>query len=128
MYPHQIPVPIDSVNVSGPHFEWPGILLTHTVNRVHWIRARAQNNRWKEEYTLVRYEMQWTVRYYLNHARMWKDRAQSAQGVGDAGATAYAMRKAATWTEFAASAEDQFIVVNSSYKHLQSLYQRLAEV
>ena len=69
------------------------IILTSSVNWVHWIRARAQKNRWREEHTLVGYEMQWTIRYYIHCAKMWEDRAGILGDIGDAGATAYACQK-----------------------------------
>ena len=65
-------------------------IFTSLVNWVHWIQARAQKNRWREEHTLVGYKMQWTVRYYIHCAKMWKDQAGVSGDVGDAGATVYA--------------------------------------
>jgi hypothetical protein len=42
------------------------------VQRVHWLRARAQKARWQEEVTLLGYEMQWTVRYYMHMSERWQ--------------------------------------------------------
>jgi len=41
------------------------------VRRVHWLRARAQLMRWREEVTLTGYEMHWVVRYFLNKSQTW---------------------------------------------------------
>lgn len=77
-----------------------------TVKRVHWLRARALNQRWHEEVILVEYEMQWTVRYFLYKCKEWevgKDKADVS-----AGARAYAVRQVRRWRQFAAAADDLF--------------------
>lgn len=104
-----------------------GIDRAHSVNRVHWIRARAQKHRWQEEYTLCGYEMQWTVRYYQYYAKLWEDRARSTKGVGEAGPAAYCIRKSLMWTDLATAAEARFRVVNPRYQYLKSSYQQLAQ-
>ena len=101
---------------------------THIVNRVHWIRARSQRDRWREENTLCGYEMQWTVRYYKYHAKLWQDRAISAEGVGEAGQIAYCIRKSLMWSDFASAAETRFRVVNPRYQDLKSLYEERAHL
>ena len=88
------------------------------VNRVHWIRARAQKQRWKEEFILTGYEMQWTVRYFLHQASIWEDRGIVSEHEGHAGAAAYAHRKVAMWRNVAIAAESRFKEVNKSYTRL----------
>lgn len=88
------------------------------VNRVHWIRARAQKHRWKEELTLTGYEMQWTVRYYLHQAEIWTDREIRTEHSGDSGAMAYARRQSVRWTEAARAANIRFKSINSTYQSL----------
>ena len=88
---------------------------------MHWIRARAQKHRWKEEYTLVTYEMQWTVRHHLYSAKLWDSREYLSRQVGDAGATAYACRKLTMWMEMAQSAHQQFMSVNPLHPSLAEL-------
>lgn len=83
------------------------------VQRVHWLRGRAQKCRWEEEVILVQYEMEWTVRYFLNNMTMWEDRSTACS---DRGAAAYAARKAAMWHSMALQAEDQFSDANNSYQ------------
>lgn len=43
------------------------------VYRLHWLRARARFNRWKEELMLTKYEMQWSVRYFMFQAHRWEN-------------------------------------------------------
>ena len=88
------------------------------VNRVHWLRARAQRQRWMEEYMLVGYEMQWIVRYYLHQSGAWENCKAAAQHSGKPGAAAYAARKAAMWQTMAATSDKQFKVVNNKYRPL----------
>ena len=95
--------------------------LRFSVNRVHWIRARAQKDRWREEYTLVGYEMQWTVRHHLHSAKMWENRRDSARRVTDLGAAAYACRKIAMWMDMAQAAHRKFTLVNVLHPSLAQL-------
>jgi hypothetical protein len=81
-----------------------------TVNRVHWLRARAQKQRWAEEFTLVGYEMTWTVNYFLHQSAIWEDRGNTAHKPG---AVAYAAKKAAMWRSMAGISDDLFRAVKS---------------
>ena len=83
------------------------------VQRIHWLRARAQYHRWEEEKLLVHYEMTWTVRYFLNEGKKWKDR--STNSFISLGAIAYAARQTATWIGRAASASKYFKLVNPDH-------------
>lgn len=47
------------------------LLSLLSVRRIHWLRARAQLMRWKEQVTLISYEMQWTVRYFSYMSHKW---------------------------------------------------------
>jgi hypothetical protein len=59
------------LNVSCSSIDPLQTYRTLTVRRVHWLRARAQLMRWKEEVTLTGYEMQWTVRYFQYQSQKW---------------------------------------------------------
>jgi len=86
------------------------------VQRVHWLRARANRNRWEEELILVGYEMGWSVRYFLHHAAVWEEHGKGA--ALSPGAVAYAARQVARWNQMAASADHVFQVVNARYTSL----------
>ena len=84
------------------------------VQRVHWLRARAQSGRWNEEAILVGYEMQWTVKYFEHQAEEW-DQLGGAGNEGTvlaSGPAAYAARKAAMWRWLANKATKRFIEVH----------------
>src|SRR4051812_43021160 len=97
-----------------PVFKVPEMLI-YVVNRVHWLRARAQQQRWGEEVVLVRYEMQWTVRSFIHKMEQWDGRAV---GVKEAGAVAYAARQSAVWRALAQNANRSFAAANSSYRSI----------
>jgi len=82
-----------------------------TVQRVHWLRARAQSGRWNEEVILVGYEMKWTMQYFIQRAKRWEDMGSAAKEGGkvSAGAAAYAARKAAMWRWLAFRAKKRFM-------------------
>lgn len=88
-------------------------LTVPEVKRVHWLRARAQCHRWKEELTLVNHEMVWTVRYFLFKSNWWES-ASATVGI-TAGAAAYARRKKAMWRDLALMADRQYQHVTNSY-------------
>ncbi|KAF8337253.1 hypothetical protein F5887DRAFT_890729 [Amanita rubescens] len=83
--------------------------------RVHWLRAQAQMHRWSEEVTLVSYEMQWTVRYFMYNMRTWDKRGIDCP---EPGVAAYAARKSAMWHRMALDAEGEFLKGNSAYSRL----------
>jgi hypothetical protein len=85
-----------------------------TVQRVHWLRARAQSGRWNEEVILVSYEMQWTIRYFLHQAQEWERLKATSPNSGNLtpGPAAYAARKAAMWQWLALTGKKRFSQVN----------------
>ena len=56
----------------------------------------------------MEYEMKWTVNYFMNRARVWRDHAITSQRDVHAGAAAYARRQEATWKSVAMSAQSTF--------------------
>lgn len=82
------------------------LIYVSIVKRVHWLRARAIKDRWREERVLVRYEMQWTVRYFLYKKKWWQD-GVDRQDVSPGG-RAYAVRQARMWNHFAEVADRTF--------------------
>jgi hypothetical protein len=102
------------------------------VRRVHWLRARAQYMRWQEEATLISYEMQWTVRFFVNQGSKWAEAYStladpcrtlagasgtlSEGGRNNAGFIAYCKRKHSTWRHLAVKSDRTFSLINSAYK------------
>src|SRR6267154_1631062 len=90
------------------------LLFCYLVQRVHWLRARSQRNRWSEELILVGYEMVWTARYFWNRADLWRSRVVEPNAA--LGLKAYATCQAAQWSSLAVDAERLFSGVNPDYK------------
>lgn len=84
------------------------------VKRVHFLRARALRNRWNEEHVLLSYEMQWTVRFFLNKSKKWKVGADTS-GISR-GAKAYALRQESRWKRMAV--ESDKIFKNTSFQYV----------
>ncbi len=84
-----------------------------SVQREHWLRARAQKNRWQEELILLKYEMEWTTRFFLHGAQKWQTWLKDTSL--EMGARAYVARQAAQWLSLALDAEQFFVRVNREY-------------
>jgi hypothetical protein len=59
--------------------------------------------------------MEWTIRYYIHQAEVWKERRHVSDDQRNPGAAAYAARKSRMWSDVAEAAEKKFLSVNSSY-------------
>jgi hypothetical protein len=89
------------------------VLIFIAVRCVHWLRARALNQRWHEEQILVEYEMQWTVRYFLYKCKEWEDGRDEADALS--GARVYAVRQARRWRQYAEAADSLFSRTTGHY-------------
>ncbi|KAF9470551.1 hypothetical protein BDN70DRAFT_775409, partial [Pholiota conissans] len=76
--------------------------------RVHWLRARAQKDRWHEELTIIPYEMEWTVRYFLYESQKWRSAIGGTGRPISPGAAAYADRKMVMWHLMAIDSDGLF--------------------
>ena len=83
------------------------------VQRVHWVRARAQKLRWEEELLLVKYEMEWTTKSFLHKAQEWRDRFEEPNV--NQGPRAYAARQSSQWRRMAMDSDRLFRSANSEY-------------
>ena len=68
------------------------------VYRVHWLRAKATKDRWKEEEELLVAEFDWTVNFFQDCARHWEIRGARALGDGKQGPACYASRQMAIYS------------------------------
>jgi hypothetical protein len=83
------------------------------VQCVHWLLAQAQKHQWQEELILLKYEMEWTTRFFLHRGRKWQTLLKE---IGlEPGPRAYVARQAAQWFTMAADAEHLFVQVNKEY-------------
>jgi hypothetical protein len=80
-------------------------IVTSSVHRINWLRAKANFDRAREEVNLVEHEMEWTVRYFRWKASSWEPRKISGRSLGH---DWYAARQYTMWMRFAVSAEESF--------------------
>lgn len=95
------------------------------VYRVHWLKAQARNDRWREEVVLLLSEMEWTEGYFRHMARLWESRGHTAeQDVAErstqmGGLICYAKKEQAMWTRMADRANAAF---STARRDSESMY------
>jgi hypothetical protein len=95
------------------------VLIDEIVNRVHWLRAKAQFERWKEEQDSIHNEAVWVPAYFQTKADCWRAWMKCATQDGLCGHAAYASRQAHAWDELARSSIKALIPITSaSLKHV----------
>ncbi|KAI5994949.1 hypothetical protein EDC04DRAFT_2586050 [Pisolithus marmoratus] len=57
---------------------------------IHWLHAKAAQDRWKEEEELLTSKFQWVVNYFKYRAKMWEEIYTDNKLVGNHGAACYA--------------------------------------
>ena len=79
------------------------MLIDDLVDRVHWLRAKAQFERWKEEQDSIHNEAVWVPAYFHSKAELWTKRRDFAVQEKLPGHAAYASRQAYAWDELSKS-------------------------
>ena len=80
------------------------VLIYYAVGRVHWLRAKAQFERWLEEQDSIHNEAKWIPAYFHARAESWRmHMAFAAQG-SMKGHEAYASYQMHAWEELSRSA------------------------
>lgn len=89
-----------------------------TVYRVHWLKAKARNDRWTEEVVLILSEMDWTQQFFHFMGHKWDKLAAEQVGpeetydetrtVHRRSLAAYAAKQAAMWKRMEARANAAF--------------------
>jgi hypothetical protein len=79
-----------------------------SVYRVNWLRAKARVDRWVEEQTLVKHEMNWTILWFRNQRKMWGERAKSQDESLPPGHQSYAIKQEKLWNRFETKASERF--------------------
>jgi len=82
--------------------------LIYLVYRVNWLRAKARVDRWLEEEALVKYEMQWTVKWFQNQANLWNRRSNREDGDLPLGHKSYSVKQEKIWNTFLRKASQRF--------------------
>ena len=90
------------------------MLKGEIVDRVHWLRAKAQFERWKEEQDSIHNEAVWVPTYFHAKAELWSEFRKFAVREKFLGHTAYASRQAYAWEELSRSSTKALIPITSS--------------
>ncbi|KAG1847237.1 hypothetical protein F4604DRAFT_1884051 [Suillus subluteus] len=91
------------VDLGGPDQSW-----NEEFYRVHWLRAKALQDRWKEEMTLVQLEMDWTCNYFSWRATQWGDRMRESLEKRLPGHACYSGRQSQMYSLLAQDAQAAF--------------------
>ena len=84
------------------------------VDRVHWLRAKAQFQRWMEEQASIHNEAKWVPTYFHAKAEQWKVIMSPSATKGDHGHEAYASQQMHSWEELCKSAKKALSPVTST--------------
>ena len=81
-----------------------------TVYHVHWLKAKAQQDCWKEEVELLHHEMDFCVNFMKHMERLWKAWTSEEQGdsLTNIGLYCYALRQVDMWRCMASQAQHEF--------------------
>ena len=77
-----------------------------SVERVHWLRAKAQFERWLEEQQSIYNEAEWIPAWFHAKADTWKVLMVVAEQALLKGHHAYASGQMHTWEELSQSSRD----------------------
>jgi hypothetical protein len=84
------------------------------INRVHWLRAKAQFERWKEEQDSIHNEVLWVPTYFHANAELWKTQMKLAVDGRLPRHTAYASCQAYAWEGLSRSSQKSLLPVPSA--------------
>jgi hypothetical protein len=65
-------------------------------------------DRWVEEETLVKHEMEWTTLWFKNQAELWRERSQRQDRNLPSGHKAYAAKQQKLWNAFHRKSSERF--------------------
>jgi hypothetical protein len=81
---------------------------------VHWLRAKAQFERWLEEQASIYNEAVWVPAYFHAKAEQWEKRTKNAVQYLQHGHGAYASQQMHLWEELSKSSEKSLIPITST--------------
>ncbi|KAG1822333.1 hypothetical protein EV424DRAFT_1538731 [Suillus variegatus] len=91
------------VDLGGPDQSW-----NEEFYRVHWLRAKALRDRWREEMLLVKLEMDWTCKFFLWKTTQWGEHMQESLEKRLPGHGCYAGRQSQMYSLLAQDAQAAF--------------------
>jgi hypothetical protein len=79
------------------------VLTYETVERVHWLRAKAQFERWLEEQHSIHNEAQWIPAFFHTKSEAWEKLKVFASQASLKGHQAYASYQTHAWEQLSRS-------------------------
>jgi hypothetical protein len=80
---------------------------------VHWLRAKAQFERWKEEKDSIHNEVVWIPAYFHSKAECWQRWMNIAAKNQLPGHMLYALSQAHAWEEMCQSSRKALLLITS---------------
>jgi hypothetical protein len=94
------------------------VLTYQSVERVHWLRAKAQFERWLEEQDSIHNEAHWIPAFFTSKAETWRQLMAFASQGSLKGHTAYASYQMYAWEELSNSSKKALSpITDTSLKH-----------
>jgi hypothetical protein len=90
------------------------MLIHSIVNCIHWLRAKAQFERWLEEQASIHNEAVWVLAYFHSKAEQWEERMKNAAQYSQKGHAAYASQQMHSWEELSKSSEKSLAPITST--------------
>lgn len=84
------------------------MLNLNAVYRVHWLRAKAQKERWIEELQCLQVEMESAIRFFRHQEQFWQKKQGLVEPRSQPGHAAWAARQCAVWNLMATQADARF--------------------
>ncbi|KAG1738322.1 uncharacterized protein EDB91DRAFT_1054610, partial [Suillus paluster] len=91
------------VDLGGPDHSW-----NEEFYQVHWLRAKAPWDRWKEELILVELEMDWMCNFFLWKSPQWGDQMRESLVKRLPGHACYSRRQSQMYSLLAQDAQAAF--------------------
>ena len=85
-----------------------------SVERVHWLRAKAQFERWLEEQDSIHNEAHWAPAFFKSKAEAWRQRMVLASQGSLKGHEAYASYQMCAWEGLSESSKNALSVITDS--------------
>ena len=90
------------------------MLNNEIVDRVHWLRSKAQFERWKEEQDSIHNKAVWVPAYFHSKVELWNEWRKFAVHKRLPGHAAYASQQAHAWEELSRSSTKALSPITSS--------------
>ncbi|KAI6125013.1 hypothetical protein EDD16DRAFT_1444298, partial [Pisolithus croceorrhizus] len=75
------------------------------VYHIHWLHAKAGQDRWEEEEELLTSKFEWVINYFRYQAKSWQEKYSNSKAEKADGAACYVARQCAVCDQLAEQGE-----------------------